>query len=94
MTIGRCAGCGFTHVSCQKVRSHVTTCPKYIELFKTDRAKCLDPTDEYIRWKRDEDSPEAKADAKELRLATRFAELDSKRVEQVERWQPRDLLDD
>lgn len=94
MNMGRCAGCGYTHVSCKKVRNHTISCPKYIALFKSNRLACLDPTDEYDRFKREEGGDDAKAEAKEDRLSKRFAELDTRRLEQVGRWKPRDLLDD
>jgi len=70
------------------------SCPEYIALFRTSPEKCLDPTDEFIRFGLEEGSDESKADAKEERLTKRFAELDARRLEQVGRWKPRDLLDD
>ncbi len=94
MTIGRCAGCGMVDASCSKVRKHVVTCSEYIALYKRDKAQCLDPTDEYVRWSQNENSDESRAEARTDRLSKRFAELDAKRLEQVGRWKPRDLLED
>jgi len=61
-------------------------CPRYLELYKSNPAAALDPRAEFDRFKREEDSPEARAVAKDERLAKRFAELDTRRVAQTERW--------
>lgn len=94
MTQGRCPGCGLVDASCKKITSHVLHCPDYIALYKSDPDKCLDPESEYLRWRTEDQSVEARAAAKEERLAARFAENDSRRLEQADRWKPRNLLDD
>lgn len=95
MTAGRCAGCGVMDNSCKKIKSHVLTCPDYLEVFKSDPAKALPPEEEWVRWQNEDNSDEARAVAKEIRLTKRFAEMDAKREAQSERWQkPKDILDD
>jgi hypothetical protein len=75
--------------------THVVTCPDFIALYKSDPSKAINPRQEYDRWSREENSAEARAEAKDARLSTRFAELDRRRMEQSERWQkPKDPLDD
>lgn len=94
MTAGRCAGCGKVSNSCSQIRTHVLSCPDYIALYKADSAKALDPEAELIRFNAEENSDEARAEAKGERLTRRFAELDARRIEQTERWKPKDLLAD
>ncbi len=48
---------------------------------------------EHVRWKAEDDNPEARAAAKDVRLAKRFAELDVRREAQAERWETKpDML--
>jgi hypothetical protein len=75
--------------------SHIMTCPAYLEVYKQDPTRALDPRAEFDRWKLDEDSPESRAVAKDARLAKRFADLDARREVQTERWaRPKDILAD
>jgi hypothetical protein len=95
MAKGRCAGCGKTDSSCKVMDSHVVTCPDFIRVYRENPAKALNPREEFDRWNAEENSPEARAEAKDLRLTARFAALDQRRMEQSERWQkPKDPLDD
>lgn len=95
MAQGRCAGCGKTGQSCKGMKNHILECPAYVKLYKSDPSKALMPEQEFERWQREENSEEARAAARDVRLAAKFAELDSKRDAQSERWaQPPDLLDD
>lgn len=94
MSPGRCAGCGKTHQSCKVIRTHTMSCPDYLKLFKESPEKALDPEAEHRRWNEEENSDEARAEAKDVRLQKRFAELDAKRDEQTTRWStPPSILD-
>lgn len=95
MSAGRCAGCGFQNVSCQKVKRHVVDCPDYIELFRTDPGRALDPEEEYQRYKAEDDSPEARLDRKMDRIERLDTMLDARRQAHRERFTAYDpLLDD
>lgn len=94
MAQGRCAGCGKTGTSCKGMKNHIMSCPEYIQLYQKDPSKALEPGPEFARWQREENSEEARAEAKDKRLAARFAALDVKRDKQSSRWAtPPDLLD-
>lgn len=94
MPTGRCPGCG-TSGSCKKINSHVLTCPDFLRLFREHPERCLHPADEYARYKREEDTSEARAGRRERRLSDRFAEME--RIAQIAaaRWRrPKDILED
>jgi len=94
MPTGRCAGCGFSAPH-TKVKIHVLACPVYVRLFHEDPHRCLDPLAEYERFKTSEDTPEARAVQRDLRLAARFVELSSAEARQTNRWRtPPDILAD
>jgi len=95
MTAGRCAGCGATDNSCKKIKAHVTTCPDFLALFKTDPSKALPPEAEYTRWKEEDNTEEQRAIEKDKRLQVRFADMDRRRENQKERWsKKKDILAD
>jgi len=73
MSHGRCAGCGKTSPSCKIIKTHIMTCPDYVSLFKEDASRALQPEEEYVRWSEEENNPEARAIAKDIRLTKRFA---------------------
>ncbi len=94
MAAGRCPGCGFT-ASSRKARIHILDCPDFLELFRTDPTRCLDPEDEYVRYKAEDDSPDARAERRDARLQDRFADMDRRQSMEADRWQPeRDILAD
>jgi hypothetical protein len=94
MATGRCAGCGCTGSVC-KIGSHVMTCPQYIELYQHDPARCLDPAAEYQRYRTDEDTSEARARRRHLRLADSYIDLERRQALQATRWRkPKDILED
>jgi hypothetical protein len=69
MSAGRCAGCGKTDPSCKKIKTHVMSCPDFIELYKQNPEAALDPEAEFTRHKLEQD------DTKEERRDTRIAGL-------------------
>lgn len=70
------------------------TCPHYIELYHSEPDRCLDPEAEYERYRTDDDTSEARAERRGLRLQHRFTELTSFHARQARRWQPKDILED
>lgn len=93
MALGRCAGCGRTG-SCKKVEVHALTCPQYLELFRTQPERCLDPAAEHDRHK-EQNTSEARAAQRDIRLRARFAEMERQQNIQGQRWRkPKDILDD
>lgn len=94
MPTGRCAGCGYNG-SCKKVKAHILTCPDYLKLFRELPERCLEPAAEHARYKTEEDTSEARAERRDVRLQHRFAELERLQAAQVARWQrPKDILED
>ncbi len=93
MSAGRCAGCGRTDSSCKKIQNHMRSCPDAARLYRTDPTKVLDPADEYTRFKLDRGSQESKDEARSERLEKRFAAMDVQRQRQLDRFQPKDVLD-
>lgn len=93
MPLGRCAGCGSSG-SDRKIRTHVLSCEDYSALFKTDPERCLDPHAEYLRYKREDDTFEARAVRRDVRLQRRFAEMDRLHSQQAARWRRPDLLEE
>jgi hypothetical protein len=94
MSAGRCAGCGQTD-SCKKVELHVLGCPEYLRLYREDPERCLDPAAEYRRYKAQDDTSEARAARRDLRLQRRFADLEAQHSAQASRWvRPKDILED
>jgi hypothetical protein len=69
------------------------SCPKVAELYATHPERVLDPVDELQRFKTEEGSVEAKEELRQERLATRFADLDERRLLQSDRWNPPSLLE-
>lgn len=95
MAPGRCAGCGLSNSSCRPIRAHVETCPDYLDLYREDPARALAPEAEYRRWKAEDDSPEARQAARDVRLGRVFAEADEAQQAARERWQSKkSILDD
>lgn len=93
MPVGRCPGCALTG-SLRRVHIHVLNCPEFSELFRSDPDRCLDPADEYIRFREEEDVPEERAARRDERLKERFAEMGRLQDAQTRRWQtPVDILD-
>lgn len=91
---GRCAGCGCTD-SVKKIKSHVMTCPQYIELYRSEPSRCLDPEAEYHRHRNDEGTSEARAQRRHLRLTDSFTDMERRQALQAARWRrPKDILDD
>lgn len=94
MAAGRCAGCGHTDSS-TKVRLHIMTCPDYLALYLSEPDRCLDPEAEHHRYRTEDNTSEARADRRDLKLQQRFAEMDRRQSTQVDRWKrPKDLLED
>lgn len=94
MAAGRCAGCGQTD-SIRKIQIHVNGCREFIDLFRVNPERCLDPVAEYDRYKAEDDSPEARAERRDGRLQQRFADLDQRQTRAAQRWSPeRDILAD
>ncbi len=92
MATGRCAGCGRTD-STRKISQHIVGCPQYLNLFQEHPDRCLDPAAEYERYRRDDDSPVARAERRGTRLAERFDEINRHYAASRERWQrPPDIL--
>lgn len=93
MPAGRCSGCGRTD-SLRKVRLHVVECTDYIELFRQEPARALDPHAEYVRYRREHGSPEARAVQRGHRLEVRFAEINRHQAASTSRWAtPPDILE-
>lgn len=93
MAAGRCAGCGRID-SANKVSSHVLACKAYIDLFEREPGSALTPEAELARFRREDDTPEARAVARGLRLEERFAEINAAQAASASRWAtPPDLLD-
>lgn len=94
MAQGRCAGCGQVG-PVSKIEKHVVGCPASATLFQADPDRLLTPAAEFLRWQREDCSPEAKAQRKETRLHTEFTRQDVRRAQQESRWAtPADLLAD
>ncbi len=94
MAAGRCAGCGLT-ASERRVKLHVLDCPDFLELFRQHPQRCLDPQDEYLRYKTEDDTSEARAGRRDERLRQRFAEQDERQSREDRRWLPEpDILAD
>lgn len=93
MAAGRCAGCGQTG-SVRRVRLHILDCTSYIELFQRDPGLALTPEAELSRFRREDDTPEARARRRGERLTPRFAEINRAQLAAASRWAtPPDLLD-
>jgi hypothetical protein len=89
---GRCAGCGVVGAP-RKVNQHLLTCEQFRELFRRDRSRALDAASEYRRY-RDQNTPEARAEARDVRLTALFADQESGLARQQDRWAtPADLLE-
>lgn len=93
MTAGRCPGCGKTDSSCKIITNHMTGCPDLAKMYQSG-TDILTAEQEYERWKREEDNPDVRAAAKDVRLTKRFAEMDAKREAQSQRWTAPDILGD
>lgn len=48
MALGRCAGCG-DESTLRASQAHISRCPKFAVLYRTDPSKALDPVAEYRR---------------------------------------------
>lgn len=93
MPSGRCSGCGRAG-SIGKIATHIVGCPAYMDLFRTSPATCLSPADEAASY-REHNTPELRAERRDQRLQTRFAELENEVRVQTTRWRtPPDLLGD
>jgi hypothetical protein len=49
MTWGRCSGCGQEDASCKKIRNHAASCPEFLELFRRQPERAIDPEAEWAR---------------------------------------------
>ncbi len=93
MATGRCAGCGRTS-SLRRVSQHIVDCPQYLNLYQQDPHRCLAPEAEYERFRREDNSPVAKAEQRGTKLAARFAEINRHQARSAARWQrPPDILE-
>lgn len=93
MAVGRCSGCKVTGPR-KKIENHVLSCPQYLELFRADPARALDPVTEARRYAQ-EDTCAARAARRDVRLRERFAEMDAHASAQADRWRvPHDILED
>lgn len=91
---GRCAGCGRVGIL-SATRRHTAACPDFAELYRTDRARALDPAAEQARWLRTEGSAESKVVDKTARVAAVFARRDEVATRYNARWDtPADPLAD
>lgn len=94
MPTGRCAGCGRIE-SLKKAEQHALTCPEYLKRYREHPESCLDPGAEFVRFKTEDDTSEARAERRDQRLQKRFADMDEQHARQAQRWQrPKDLLED
>jgi hypothetical protein len=72
---------------------HIATCASYIELHLSAPSKCRSPEAE-AEYHRLTNTAEHRAELRDDRLRTRFAQLDSEMSRQAGRWTtPPDLLD-
>ena len=92
MPTGRCSGCGWIAAS-KRVKLHVLTCQEFLDLFRTDSTKALDPEKDYAQFKDEENSSEARAERRDQRLRKRFAEMEHHQSLQTARWKTVDFLD-
>jgi hypothetical protein len=93
MAAGRCAGCGRVD-SARKIALHVLACQGYIELFERNPEAALTPEAELLRFRREDDTPEARAVARGQRLHERFTEINRQQAASASRWAcPPDILE-
>ena len=92
MPTGRCSGCGWI-ASSKRVGLHVLTCQEFLELFRTDPNKALDPEKDYALFKNEENSSEVRAERRDQRLRKRFVEMEHLQSLQTARWKTPDFLD-
>ena len=94
MAQGRCSGCGFSDTS-TKVKNHVLGCSEYAQLYRCDPERCLSPEAEYVRFRTQDDTFEARAERRELRIRDIFASMAQQQAAHASRWStPKDILDD
>lgn len=89
MTRGRCAGCGKEDASCKKIKTHIASCPEYLELWTTDPDRALDPEEEFLRWKAHVESDDyimAKEEATSAKYAGYRREAELKIARSKTRW--------
>lgn len=73
---------------------HVIACKAYIELYRRDPARALTPEAEYHRHRREDRTPEARAEQRGHRLHARFAEINRQQAISATRWaSPPDILE-
>lgn len=71
MSRGRCPGCGAEDASCKKIRTHMNSCSKVIELYQTNPEAVIDPEEEFVRHREYLESEEGQAAREARRLAVR-----------------------
>jgi hypothetical protein len=90
VSAGRCAGCGGTDSSCQRIKKHVQKCPDFLALYRTDPARALDPEAEYRRW-----VAEDRRDEAAQRRRAVIEEAESSRAQRASRFAtPPDVLEE
>lgn len=93
MAAGRCSGCGRGD-SLRKIILHVVSCEAYLALYEHDPERALDPVAENERFRSEENTPEARAEQRGVRLETRFAEINRLQAVSASRWaRPPDILE-
>lgn len=94
MAAGRCAGCGLIDSS-KKVGLHVMMCPQYLALYNSEPDRALDPEAEYERHQTEDNTSEARAERRDVKLRQRFAETHRRQSTQADRFKrPKDILED
>jgi hypothetical protein len=92
---GACSGCEYENASCKKVAAHATQCSGYARLVKEDPELALTPEAEYTKRRAEQQDPELRAAAREVRLNKVFADVDRRRQFETDRFKkPRDILAD
>lgn len=89
MPKGRCAGCGLENSSAKLIERHMTKCPEYLDLYKTDAAKALSAEAEAQRYdtlKKTDEFIEAKEAEKDARYDG-YREAAARKIEALrDRW--------
>ena len=93
MSAGRCSGCGLEDRSCKKIGTHIHTCSSFLELFRSDPDKALEPEEEYRRyhaWLKTEEGQEFLDDQRADRIDAYREEGEERLERHRERWGGRD----
>lgn len=95
MAQGRCSGCGKVGTSAKAMLRHTVSCDAYAEIYSKNPALALTPEEEYIRWRTQEGSSDAKEVRKDIQRQEIFRKMHDRIDQQHTRWAtPKDILDD